>query len=78
MNMTNDELRMVEEYLNEAQMDRRQVLKLGALLGLGAAGLSAAAGAGSAAAATATAEAEMTKKFGWIIAGSNRPSIDWS
>ena len=77
MNMTNDELRMVEEYLNEAQMDRRQVLKLGALLGLGAAGLSAAAGAGSAAAATATAEAEMTKKFGWIIA-ANVPFFELS
>ena len=76
MNMTNDELRMVEEYLNEAQMDRRQLLKLGAALGLGAAGLSAAVGAGSAAAAT-TAEAAMTKKFGWIIA-ANVPFFELS
>ena len=77
MNMTNDDLRMVEEYLDEVQMDRRQLLKYGAVLGLGAAGLTGALGAGVGAAATAAEAAEMTKKFGWIIA-ANVPFFELS
>ena len=76
MNMSSDDLRMVEEYLNEAQMDRRQLLKFGAVLGLGAAGVTAAVGAGAAGAAT-TAETALTKKFGWIIA-ANVPFFELS
>lgn len=76
MNMTRDDLRMVEEYLNETQIDRRHLLKLGAALGLGVAG-AGALGAGPAAGATAAADADMTKKFGWIIA-ANVPFFELS
>lgn len=67
MNMTSDDLRMVEEYLNEAQMDRRQLLKLGAVLGLGIAGVGAAGIRADVGAAATAVDAALQKRFGWII-----------
>jgi ABC-type sugar transport system substrate-binding protein len=64
--MTLDDLRMVEAYLDEQQLDRGQLLKWGAALGLAAAGVGAAAGRAGAAIGGGTLE----KRFGWIIAAN--------
>jgi ABC-type sugar transport system substrate-binding protein len=74
--MTHDDLRMVEAYLDDMRMDRRQLLKVGAALGLGAAGIGAAVGAGAAGAATVASDA-LSKRFGWIIA-ANVPFFELS
>jgi ABC-type sugar transport system substrate-binding protein len=64
--MTLEDLRMVEAYLDEQQVDRGQLLKWGAALGLAAAGVGAAAGRAGASLAGSTLE----KRFGWIIAAN--------
>lgn len=74
MSMNHEDLRMVEEYLDQQGMDRAQLLKWGAALGAGAAGLGALAG--NAGAATLTDEA-LSKRFGWIIA-ANVPFFELS
>jgi ribose transport system substrate-binding protein len=62
--MTLDDLRMVEEFLEENQLDRRDLLKYGTALGLAAAGVAALAGkAGAAMLGGPTLE----KRVGWII-----------
>ena len=72
--MNHDDLRMVEEYLDQQEMDRGQLLKWGAALGLGAAGLGVTAGTVGAA---TTSEAALSKRFGWIIA-ANVPFFELS
>jgi ABC-type sugar transport system substrate-binding protein len=74
MSMTNEDLKMVEEYLDQQQMDRAHLLKLGAALGLGAAGIAATAGTASAA---SLSEEALSKRFGWIIA-ANVPFFELS
>jgi ABC-type sugar transport system substrate-binding protein len=72
--MNHDDVRMVEEYLDEMEMDRSQLLKWGAALGLGAAGLGVTSGTVGAA---TTSEAALSKRFGWIIA-ANVPFFELS
>ena len=66
-NMTLDDLRMVEEYLEEQQLGRGDLIKWGTALGLAAAGLGSAAGSASAAAGAQAADAALQKRIGWII-----------
>jgi ribose transport system substrate-binding protein len=65
--MTLDDLRMVEEYLDEQRMGRGDLIKWGAALGLAAAGVGSAAGRASAAGDARVASAALQKRFGWII-----------
>ena len=67
-NVTIDDLRMVEEFLEEQRIDRGDLLKWGAGLGLAAAGAGALAGKARAAASAPAAEAALQKRFGWMIA----------
>jgi ABC-type sugar transport system substrate-binding protein len=67
--VTLDDLKMVEEFLGEQGMDRGELLKWGAALGLAAAGVGTLAGRAGAAGA-GPAGATLQKRFGWIIAAN--------
>ena len=58
---------MVGEYLDGQGMSRGDLMKWGAALGLGAAGMSAVAGGGRAVSAGAQT---LEKTFGWMIAAN--------
>jgi ABC-type sugar transport system substrate-binding protein len=67
--MTLDDLKMVEEFLMEEGMDRGDLLKWGAALGVGAVGAGALASRAGAAGA-GPAGTKLQKRFGWIIAAN--------
>lgn len=66
-NVTIDDLRMVEEFLEEQRIDRGDLLKWGAGIGLAAAGAGALAGRARGALAAPAGGPELQKRVGWII-----------
>jgi len=67
--MTLEDLEMVGEYLDGQGMSRGDLMKWGAALGLGAAGMSAVAGKAGAAVSGGAAQT-LEKTFGWMIAAN--------